>query len=178
MNTPKETKEETKTKTHTFLLVSYVDVGKSVLFFNAELNIPFLPTPFRFFLVYLAQFHIFKTKICFYSYSLHTSKGVNYAVFQVTKRIDYKKTGKWYIEWKRVTTSGGASDSEWKQVMQIVNEWQRVTANDNEWQRLTVSGTANENEREQVKQSDFKFQNGIKNRSGSWRIFFIFLYNV
>ena len=59
-----------------------------------------------------------------------------------------------------------------------MNEWQRVTANDNEWQRLTVSGTANENEREQVKQSDFKFQNGIKNRSGSWRIFFIFLYNV
>ena len=50
-----------------------------------------------------------------------------------------------------MTTSGRASDSEWQQVMQIVNEWQRVTANDNEWQRLTVSGTANENEREQVK---------------------------
>ena len=120
-------------------------------FFNAELNIPFLPTPFRFFLVSLAQFHIFKTKICFYSYSLYTSKDVNYAFFQVTKKIVYKKTGKWYIEWTRVTTSGRASGSKWQQVMQIVNEWQRVTANDNEWQRLTVSGTANENEREQVK---------------------------
>ena len=49
--------------------------------------------------------------------------------------IIYKKTDDWYIEWKRVATSGTTSD----------NEWQRVTTsgttNDNEWQRVTISAS-------------------------------------
>ena len=56
------------------------------------------------------------------------------------------------------------------------NEWQRVITNDNEWQLTTGSGTTNENKWEQVKQSDFKFQNETKDQSGSWRISFNFLF--
>ena len=44
----------------------------------------------------------------------------------------YKKTGEWYIEWQRMTTSG--------------------TTNDNEWQRMTKSGTTNDNEWQRVVQ--------------------------
>ena len=39
------------------------------------------------------------------------------------KRIVYKKTDEWYIEWQRITTRGTTSD----------NEWQRMKTSDNEW---------------------------------------------
>ena len=42
-----------------------------------------------------------------------------------------------------------------------------MTTSDNKWQQMTVSGTTNESDLEQVKQSDFKFQNEIKGQSGS-----------
>ena len=50
-------------------------------------------------------------------------------------------------EWVQVTMSNKVNDSE----------WQLVTKNDNEKQQMTASGTAKENGREKVKQSDFKF---------------------
>ena len=53
------------------------------------------------------------------------------------------------------------------------NEWQRVTTKYNEWQGMTASDTTNEKKWEQVKQSDFKFQNETKGQSGSWIMFFI-----
>ena len=47
--------------------------------------------------------------------------------------IVYKKTGKWYIEWQRVTTSGITSENEWKRVVQRVVEnecqWVVISAN-------------------------------------------------
>ena len=68
------------------------------------------------------------------------------------RKIIYKKTDEWYIEWQwmttsdnewynkwqRMTTSGTANGNEW------YNEWQRLTtsaaADDNEWQRVTING--------------------------------------
>ena len=48
--------------------------------------------------------------------------------------------------------SGSSSDNEW------YNEWKRMAMSDNNW--------------EQVKYSDFKFQDETKGQSGSWRIVF------
>ena len=51
--------------------------------------------------------------------------------------IVYKKTGEWYIEWQRVTTSGTTSDNKWYN--EWCTKWQRVTrCNYNEWQRVTA----------------------------------------
>ena len=51
--------------------------------------------------------------------------------------IVYKKTGEWYIEWQRVTTSGITSDNEWQRKTMSGatsdNEWQRVATSDKEW---------------------------------------------
>ena len=49
--------------------------------------------------------------------------------------IIYKKTDDWYIEWKRVATSGTTSDNEWQPVTTS------GTTNDNEWQRVTISAS-------------------------------------
>ena len=78
-----------------------------------------------------------------------------------SKKIVYKNTDEWYIEWQRVvqrvttndnewqrmTTSGTTSDNEW---YTSDNEWQRVTTSDNEWQRVTTSGTTSDNECQRV----------------------------
>ena len=49
-------------------------------------------------------------------------------------------------EWVQATKSNKIND----------NKWQLVTKNDYEKQQMTASGTAKENGREKVKQSDFK----------------------
>ena len=72
--------------------------------------------------------------------------------FQALEKIVYKKADEWYIEWqrvtkndnawKRITTSGAASDKEWQQVIQ------QVATSDNKQQWVTESdssGTTNEN---------------------------------
>ena len=56
--------------------------------------------------------------------------------------IVYKNTDEWHIEWPRVKTS----DSE---------------------KRMTTSDTTSDSEREQLKKSDFKFQNETKGQSDS-----------
>ena len=80
--------------------------------------------------------------------------------------IVYKKTGEWYIEQQRMTTSD--NESQW--VVQRIttsgttnhNEWQRViqrvTTNGNEWQQVVQWMTTNESEWEQVKENDFGFR--------------------
>ena len=60
------------------------------------------------------------------------------------RKIVYKKTADWYIEWQGVTANGISSDSKWQRVVQ------RVTVNENEWQRVTTSGTTNDNEWQRV----------------------------
>ena len=56
------------------------------------------------------------------------------------KVIVYKMTDEWYIAWQQVTTSGTASENEWKRVKTNDNE---CTTNDNEWynewQQITMS---------------------------------------
>ena len=84
-------------------------------------------------------------------------KAKNYKIM-----IVHKKTGEWYIEWDRITTSDNewrrvvqrmttsntTSDNGWQPVAQQVttndNEWQLVTKNDNEGQRMTASDKTNE----------------------------------
>ena len=65
--------------------------------------------------------------------------------------IVYKKTDEWYIEWHRMATS-----DEWQQVVQ------RMTTTNNEWHRLvermTTSGTASDNEWQQMTASNKKWQ--------------------
>ena len=56
------------------------------------------------------------------------------------RKIVYKKTAEWYIEWQRVAANGTSSDKKWQRVVH------RVTTNDNEWQRMTTTGTTNDNE--------------------------------
>ena len=77
--------------------------------------------------------------------------------FLLKKRIIYKKTDGWYIEFQRVTTSCATNDSEWHQVTANDNGWQRITTSDttsdNEWQRMTTSGTTNENKWKQMRAS-------------------------
>ena len=53
--------------------------------------------------------------------------------------IVYKKTGEWYIEWHRMTTS----DYEWHQVVKRMTSSDATsgTASDNEWQQMTTSDT-------------------------------------
>ena len=49
--------------------------------------------------------------------------------------IVYEQTGKWYIEWQRVTRSGTTNDNEWHQMITNGNgcykEWQRAVTNKN-----------------------------------------------
>ena len=86
------------------------------------------------------------------------------------KTMIYKKTGEWYIEWKRVTTSGTTSDNKWQRVTTSGttsgttsdNEWQRMTTNDNEWQwmvqRMTKSDNEWYNEWQKIAMSDSEWQ--------------------
>ena len=61
---------------------------------------------------------------------------------------ELQRMAKSYNEWQWMTTSD--------------NDWQRVTTNENEWQRMTTSDTTDENKWEQVKQSNFKFDDPRK----------------
>ena len=55
-------------------------------------------------------------------------------------KIVSKKTGKWYIKWHRVTTSGTTSDNRW------YNEWQRMKTIDNEWKQVVQRTATSDNE--------------------------------
>ena len=88
------------------------------------------------------------------------------------RKIVYKKTADWYIEWQGVTTNGNrvtASDNEWykewewmktsdNEWQRVVNKWQRVTASsttsDNEWYNEQQQVTTNDNERQWITTSD------------------------
>ena len=74
--------------------------------------------------------------------------------------IAYKKTDGLHIKWEKVLQRVGTNDKEWQRIRI------RVIANGNEW------------EWEQIKLSDFKFQNEKIGQSGSWRVLFNFLCNI
>ena len=106
--------------------------------------------------------------------------------------IVYKKTDEWNIQIQRVTTSSTISDNKWQGMVQRIttlttigttsdNEWQRVQTNGNDWcskwQHMITCGTTKkttESKLQQVKESNFRFQNEAKCQSCSWRVFFQF----
>ena len=81
-------------------------------------------------------------------------------------------------EWERMTR--GWQRKEWQPGTTYDNEWQRITASntmsDSEWQWVVQQIKTNQNELEQAKVIDFRFQNETKDQTGSWRTLFNFLY--
>ena len=89
--------------------------------------------------------HDFWAKIFVVLYSINWPNLIDFMPF--LREIVYKKTGEWYIEWQRMTSSGTTSYNEWQWVTtsgttsnkEWYNEWQRMTTNDKEWQRMAMS---------------------------------------
>ena len=81
-------------------------------------------------------------------------------------------------EWERMTR--GWQRKEWQPGTTYDNEWQRITASntmsDSEWQWVGQQIKTNQNELEQAKVIDFRFQNETKDQTSSWRTLFNFLY--
>ena len=90
--------------------------------------------------------------------------------------IAYKKTDGLHIEWEKVLQRVATNDKEWQGMTKSDNELELGTTSDKEWQRVIAND--NEWEWEQIKLSDFKFQNEKIGQSGSWRVLFNFLCNI